>query len=110
MEIAAQRRFQQEELVWQSKLNSANQRLSQLQASGESGDKQVFSTAMVEEIHRLRDEKKVAQRRLREVRRDLRQEIERLGTVLFVVNTFFVPLVLILLTATYYAGLRKKRT
>lgn len=111
MEIAAQQRFQQEELVWQAKLNSANQRLSQLQstAEGKPGEKQVFSSAVLQEIKQLRDERKEAQRRLREVKRDLRQDIEHLGSVLFMVNTFFVPIVLILVTITYYAGSRRKR-
>ncbi len=96
MEVDAQRRFQQEEQVLQSKLSSANQRLSELQAATKGkSEKQVFDKAVLEEIKGFREERKVAQKRLREVRKELREGIENLGNMLFLLNTFLIPAILI---------------
>ena len=96
LERQAQERFQQEELVLEAKLNGANQRLNALQnQQSQPGSKQVFSSAVLDEIKKFREERKEAQDRLREVRRDLRQDIEGLGQRLFFICTFLVPLILI---------------
>lgn len=102
LERQAQEKFQQEELVLEAKLNGATQRLNALQnQSGDSaqqGGKQVFSQAVLDEIKKFREERKEAQDRLREVRRDLRQDIEGLGQTLFLICTFLMPLILILIS------------
>lgn len=111
MEKVAQQRWQQEEMLLQAKLNGANQRLSQLQAAsgGQAGEKQVITKAVLEEIKKFRDERKDAQQRLREVRRNLRQDIERLGEILFLVNTFLVPLLLIIATLSFFRTRREPK-
>jgi ABC-type uncharacterized transport system involved in gliding motility auxiliary subunit len=109
LEREAQEKFQQEEMVLQAKLNSATQRLNALQnqTGGQQGGKQVMSQAVLDEIKQFRDERKQAQDRLREVRRDLRQDIEGLGQTLFLICTFLVPLILILISV---AAAFNKRT
>lgn len=101
IEIAAQEKWQAEEESLQGKLNSANQRLAQLE-SGADKSKGVFSNAMMEEIRKFRDQRSQAQGKLREVRRKLREDKEGLGNLLFYINTFFVPSMIILASIFIY--------
>jgi len=115
IERNASLRWQQEETVLQAKLTAANQRLQQLQSSAQqqsgasTGSQQVFSKAVLDEIKQFREEKNDAQSRLREVRRNLRQDKESLGTRLFLVNTFVVPLALVVI-AIYFALIRRRKS
>ncbi|MCB0358961.1 MAG: hypothetical protein KDD44_04980, partial [Bdellovibrionales bacterium] len=107
---AAALRWRSEETRLQEKLQQANARLQQLQSTTQGdGSSAVFGQALMNEIRAIQAERAETQRRLREVRRQARQEIERLGTVLFLLNTFFVPIVLIF-TATLVAVVRRRRT
>ncbi len=109
IETTAQQKYQNEEQRFQAALNQANQRLSELQSGvqGKGSEATIMNKALLSEIESLREEKRIVQQRLREVRRALREDKERLGNVLFVGNTFFVPLVLILI-AILYSFRRKK--
>lgn len=107
IELAAQDRWKAQEESIQAKLNQANQRLAQLE-SGSDKTQAVFSNAMVEEIRKFREERSEAQKKLREVRRKLREDKEGLGNLLFALNTFFIPS-LILLISFYFYGLRGNR-
>jgi len=97
IEKRAEEKWRMEETTLQATLNAANQRLSQIQSG--TGDSQkgekLLNNAVLEEIKKIRDQRAQAQQRLREVRRNLRQDKERLGQWLFVLNTFAVPLCLI---------------
>jgi ABC-type uncharacterized transport system involved in gliding motility auxiliary subunit len=110
LEIYAQQRWQREEMSLQAELNGANARLTELQSktASDGGSKQVVNKAILDEIKKFKDRKLQAQEQLRAVRRNLRQDIERLGTMLFLANTFMVPLALILGTLTY-SSLKKKK-
>ncbi len=110
METAAQQQWQQQEVVLQAQLNSANQRLTELQSRvGANADgKQVLNSALLDEIKKFKQQRREAQQNLRNVRRNLRQNIERLGEDLFLLNTFFVPLLLIIISVGYYAFRKKK--
>ncbi|MCB0323904.1 MAG: Gldg family protein, partial [Bdellovibrionales bacterium] len=103
VEAQAQERWKQEEMIFQQKLDEANKRLTQLQSGAESsGGRQAFSSALLEEVKQFREERKVAREKLREVRRRLREDKEQLGSILFAVNTFLVPIVLIVLSIVLY--------
>ncbi|HQH27197.1 MAG TPA: hypothetical protein PLP17_07355, partial [Oligoflexia bacterium] len=69
--------------------------------------KKVFTAALLGEIKKFREQRQLAQQRLREVRRKLREDKERLGEILFLINTFFIPFVLIVTSVV--AALRKSR-
>lgn len=110
LERAAQEKWFQEEVVFQAKLKGANERLRQLQAGGGSEfGTGAFSDALKKEIEGLREERQEAQRNLREVRRNLRVDIERLGNRLFALNTFGIPAILILLSVVFYSRKRGSR-
>jgi ABC-type uncharacterized transport system involved in gliding motility auxiliary subunit len=104
IEGRAQEKWKQGESEFQAELNQANQRLSQLQ-SGTGGGKEgkkLFTAALLNEIKTLREQRAEAQRRLREVRRMLREDKEHLGLILFLLNTFLVPLILIVGSIVIY--------
>jgi uncharacterized coiled-coil DUF342 family protein len=82
-------------MTLQAELNAANQRLSELQSKADSN--QILSKAVIEEIQNFKANRRDAQKRLREVRKNLRQDIEGLGQRLFLLNTFLVPVLLVLL-------------
>ena len=96
LEISAQQKWQKEEEQLKAKLNSANQRLNQLQSA--AGQDKAFSEEMLAEIKRFREERLETQKNLRKVRRGLREEVEKLGSKLFFMNTFLIPLILIALS------------
>lgn len=108
IETEAQRRYQDEEQKFLNALNQANARLSELQSGAKSqgGDLALMNKALFSEIESIREEKRIVQQRLREVRRALREDKESLGNVLFVLNTFLVPFCLIFISIFY--ALRRK--
>ncbi len=117
IEADAQQRFRQEEARFQEEVNETNRRLGELQEGGK-GNKSagmsempnskaaVMDKALLDEIQLLREKKKDAQARLRNVRRSLREDKESLGTKLFLLNSFLVPLLLIIFSVL---KLRRKK-
>ena len=94
---AATWKSREEEL--QQKLDAANERLRKLRAPQEQDKegKQVFDQTLVSEIQRFQEEKAETMRSLREVKKNLRQEKEKLGNLLFVFNAFFIPLIVFII-------------
>lgn len=104
IEREAAAKWKQQEQALQFKLNAANQSLNELQRSargkeGQEGAQQVFDKAVLEQIKKFRAEKVEIMANLRDVRRRLREDKERLGEYLFFLNTFIMPLFLISFTA-----------
>ncbi len=91
IERAAEERWKDEERLLQQEVNTINSRLTELIKPGEKDKKQRLSKAIQKEISKYRAEKKKTQKKLREVRRKLREEKEALGNNLFVLNTFLIP-------------------
>lgn len=114
IEARAQAKWRTEEVQLQAERNAANQRLSQLQSvANQEGGQAVFSQALLDELRQLREQRRRADERLREVRYQLRKDKETLGNFLFVLNTFGVPSLLVL-AALYISwrqsGRGKKRS
>ncbi len=95
IEKEAQLRWKREEEVFLARLNDTNMRLSNFEKQG--ADEQVFSSALMQELENLRREKAEAQSNLRKVRRNLREDVEALGSNLFLLNTFLVPVLLLII-------------
>lgn len=108
LERQAEMKFRKEEMTFQASLNSANQRLNQLLGGNPENTsekaEQALNSAVLDEIKSLREERAVAQEKLRQVRKNLRQDKEKLGKYLFALNTFLVPCLLIM-----FAVLRNKK-
>ncbi len=95
MQRQAQLRHQTEEKLLLSQLEEVQQRLnSLLESAGEQGKSEVILPPEVQvEIEKFREEERQARRKLREVRKILRQDIERLGQGLLMLNMLLVPLI-----------------
>jgi len=95
MQRQAQLRHQTEEKLLLSQLEEVQQRLnSLLESAGEQGQSEVLLPPEVQvEIEKFREEERQARRKLREVRKILRQDIERLGQGLLLLNMLLVPLI-----------------
>ncbi len=99
MQHAAETKWQEKETVLQAKLNQANARLNELLNAGkseQSSGQQIVDKAVQQEIKQFREQRKEAQQDLRDIRRRLREDVEKLGGKLFFLNTFLIPLLLIL--------------
>ena len=95
MQKQSQLLHQTEERQLLSQLDEVQQRLnSLLESAGKQGQKEVILPPEVqEEIQQFREEERQARRKLRDVRKILRQDIERLGQGLLLLNMLLVPLI-----------------
>ena len=95
MQRQAQFLHQTEEKLLLSQLEEVQQRLnSLLESAGEQGQSEVILPPEVQvEIEKFREEERQARRKLREVRKILRQDIEWLGQGLLLLNMLLVPLI-----------------
>jgi ABC-type uncharacterized transport system involved in gliding motility auxiliary subunit len=108
----AQAKFQQQAKVLEQKLSDTQERLRALQqgaaAPGKGGTAAGLSTQQQHEIQRFQHEASDTRARLREVQRNLRSSIDRLGDMLSFVNIALVPL-LVALFAIVLAVIRRRR-
>ncbi|MCC6932210.1 MAG: Gldg family protein [Deltaproteobacteria bacterium] len=95
MEEGARQQLKNKEEELNASLTEANQRLQELQGEGAENSK-LLSKQIIQEINNVKMERQAIMRQIREVRRQFREGIEGLGNVLFVINTFVVPLLLII--------------
>ncbi|RMD56637.1 MAG: hypothetical protein D6828_04125, partial [Nitrospirae bacterium] len=94
IEMAAEERWKAEEMRLKQRLDEINARLRELQKPINPDKQYILSKAIEDEIAKYRMEKLKAQKRLREVRRRLREDKERLGNILFLLDTFLVPTII----------------
>jgi ABC-type uncharacterized transport system involved in gliding motility auxiliary subunit len=92
LEQQAQERGRQEEAELQAKLQQAQARLNQLQAQKDPNQKLILSPEQQAELEKFRREQFQTQRALKEVQKNLRRDIERLGMQLKALNMAAVPL------------------
>lgn len=90
------------------KLQDADRKLTQLQAGRSNDGSLVLSPEQEAELTRFQQERVRIRKELREVRRSLDVEIERLGTVLKFWNILFIP-ILIAIGAIVLAATRNRR-
>ncbi|MBU4459470.1 MAG: Gldg family protein [Verrucomicrobia bacterium] len=88
----AQERYMEAETALQSKLEQTQQRLTELQAEKGQGQEMVLSAEQKAEVERFRKQELETRQALKEVRKSLRADIERLGAVVKAVNILGVPL------------------
>ena len=111
MQQQAQLRHQTEEKLLLSQLEEVQQRLnSLLESAGEQGQSEVILPPEVQiEIEKFREEERQARRKLREVRKILRQDIERLGQGLLLLNMLLVPLIVGIIGLIVYRHRTRRR-
>ena len=111
MQQQAQMRYQKEEKLLLSQLDEVQKRLNNLlESAGEKGQKEVILPKNVQlEIEKFREEELQTRRKLREVRKILRQDIEQLGQGLFMLNMLLVPLIVGIIGVVLYRYRTQKR-
>jgi ABC-type uncharacterized transport system involved in gliding motility auxiliary subunit len=111
--IALQRQAQEKWLVkerdLQKQLETARERLENLQNQKDKNQKYILSPEQEEEINRFRQEQIKTQRELKQVRKNLREGIEQLGIKVKVVNILLAP-VLVAGAGLLFAWYRRSRT
>ncbi len=112
LQAQAQAQFQQEADALQAKLSDTQSRLHALEqggsTNGEPSTTTTLSPAQQMEIAKFRADVTRTRTQLREVQRDLRKEVDALGTLLEIVNIALVPL-LVAAFALILAVLRRRR-
>ena len=105
----ADERLREKEQELDRELKDTEQKLTALEAArGDAGAGLVLTPPQQAELERFQAERLRIRRELREVRRGLDVEIERLGTVLKVINIALVP-ALLAIGAILLAALRRRR-
>ncbi len=90
----AETRFRTAEQRLQDELKETEARLGELQASRTDQGAAILSPQQQAEIDRFQDRRLELRKDLRKVQRELDQDIERLGTLLKVINVALVPLII----------------
>lgn len=88
----AQKRWQSEEEQLTNQLNDLQKKLNDMQAQRTDGNRFVLTADQQNEIARFREEERNVKKRRREVRKNLREDIEALGRQVVAANMLFVPL------------------
>lgn len=108
-EAEAQKRFQAEIARFQSEAEESQQRISELQSQREGNQRFILSPEAAEELKKLQEKQVDANRNLRRVRKELRQDVDSLKTRVKWLNIALVP-VLVTLTGVGLAVARRQRT
>ena len=107
LQEAAQLQWQAEELKLMDRLQEAQRRLSELQNARSDDQKMIITPEQKAEIENFRKVRFETQRELKNVRRNLRKDIESLGLQVKAVNVAAVPVLVVLFGVA--RGLRRRR-
>lgn len=105
---AAEARFRVKEQELEAELGATEEKLSQLQSRQDDQAALILSPEQEREIARFQEEKRRIRKELRDVRLQLDQDIERLGSQLKFANVVATPALFALL-ALLVAALRRRR-
>ena len=111
MRVSAEAQYRETEQSLQTELTSLEQRLGELQSNRQEGsDTMSFTPQQQTELDRFLQERSRIRTELRAVRRNLDQDIDRLGTLLKAVNIGLVPLLILLFGVLVHFGKRSVRS
>ena len=108
LKAKAQEKWLQKEKELEKQIEAVNRRLEELEKRKKESERFMLSPEQEKEIERFRQEKIRIQHELKEVRKKLRADIERLGLWLKFINMFLMPF-LISLFGIGFALYRQKR-
>ncbi|MBC2712356.1 MAG: Gldg family protein [Desulfosarcina sp.] len=94
LERKAQDRWLDQEQALVRQVEETNEKLRMLEQQKDASQRAILSEAQEKEIARFQEEKLKINKDLKIVRRNLRSEIEQLGTTVKFVNIFLVPLLI----------------
>lgn len=84
------------------KIQGLQQKLNDLQKAKTRDNQVIMSREQQQEINKFKIEQLQVKRKRREVRKNLRQDIERLGTMLTILNISLVPVIVLILGLYIY--------
>jgi ABC-type uncharacterized transport system involved in gliding motility auxiliary subunit len=96
MQAEAQKQYQAEAEKLQAKVKEAQNRINELQANKSADQKFIISKEQQDELKKVREQEFEASKKLKEVRKDLRKDVDALGTRLKVLNIAAVPVLIAL--------------
>ena len=105
----ANARFLATEQELEAQLRETEERLSQLQRSRNDANSLILSPEQRTELERFQQKKLEIRKQLRQVRHELDQDIERLGTTLKIINIGLMPLLLSIFALTAWWLRNQKR-
>ena len=108
MQVAAEERYRSKIQDLEKSLQEAQTRLNELQQAKQGGERFILSPEQEKEIENFRRKQAEVQKELREVRKDLRREIDSLENNLKWVNIAGMPLVVTLIGIALALVKRKK--
>lgn len=108
LEVKAMKQWQAEEERLEAALQETQQRLTALQQQKTGNERLILSKEQQAELEQFRKTQADTRKQLKEVRKNLNKEIERLGLTLKVVNIALVPL-LVVAFGLFRCFQRKKR-
>ena len=95
LEVKAMKQWQAEEERLEAALQETQQRLADLQQKKSGNERLILSKEQQAELEQFRKTQAETRKQLKEVRKNLNKDIERLGLTLKVVNIALVPLLVI---------------
>lgn len=105
----AQQRFQSEIARLQGELEETQRQINELQGKKEPGQRFILSKEQQDKIREFRDKESKSKQRLKQVRKDLRREIDSLENTLKWTNIIAMPIV-VSIAGLVIAGIRRQRT
>ncbi len=106
----AEARFRETEQRLQQELEVTESKLAALQANREDSSALILTGEQEAELERFQQERLRIRKELRQVQRDLDQQIEDLGTRLKIINIGFVPAIITLVSIALVLLRRQQRT
>ncbi|MBN2539407.1 MAG: Gldg family protein [Deltaproteobacteria bacterium] len=104
----ARDRWSLKEQTLAKRAEEGNRKLRELEMQKDSSQKLILSPEQIAEIERFREQKRTIDGELKQVRKNLRSDIETLGTTLKAINIFLIPLC-VSLAGLVFALYRKRR-
>ncbi|BBO89100.1 Gldg family protein [Desulfosarcina ovata] len=108
LERKAQDRWLDQEQALERQVEATNEKLHMLEQQKDASQRAILSEEQEQEIARFQEEKLKINKELKVVRRNLRAEIEQLGTMVKFINIFLVP-ILIAMGGIIFAITRKRK-
>ena len=96
LEAKAMAKWQAKQEAFEQELQETQQRLMALQKQKTGNERLILSKEQQEEIDKLRKAQADTRRQLKNVRKELTGDIDRLGLTLKVINICLVPLLVVL--------------
>jgi ABC-type uncharacterized transport system involved in gliding motility auxiliary subunit len=102
LQYEAQQRWLLQEKALQEKLDSTRDQLETLQSKKDKSQAYILSPEQEQAIKNFKEEQLRTQRELKQVQKNLREGIERLGIIVKIINTTVIPALVILVGLAFW--------